>query len=90
MTTEDLSLGDDFVAIDEARIVLRLSHNIVDRLVKASMFHKFPTMEAYCVARLIESLNQKVGAAYIDSPTSVSGVEAQKITGPIGGIVSRG
>ena len=75
--------------LDEARIVLRISHNIVDRLVKASQFHNYPTMEDYCIARLVESLNTKVGSAYIDSPTSVSGVEAKKISGPMGGIVTR-
>lgn len=80
--TEELSL-------DEARINLRVSHQIFDRLLKAAEFHNFPNLEAYCTARLIETLQTKVGATYIDSPNAMNGGEARKVTGPMGGIVSR-
>ena len=76
--------------LDEAVVPLRFPNALFDRLVKAATFHRFPTVEAYCEARLIESLNSKIGSAYIDSPTTVSGVEAKKITGPSNsGMVSR-
>ena len=75
--------------LDEAVLPLRFPNNIFDRLVKAASFYNFPNVESYCQARLVESLNTKIGAAHINAPTAVSGVEAKKITGPMGGIVSR-
>ena len=78
------------VSLDEARINLRVSNQIFDRLMKAAQFHNFPNLEAYCTARLIESLQTKIGAAYIDSPHALNGGEAQKVTGPSNsGMVTR-
>ena len=83
--------NDRTLSLDEAIIPVRLPHNLFDRLVKAAQFYGYPNVEAYCAAKMVESLNTKVGAAHISSPTQVSQVEAKKITGPSGsGMVTRG
>lgn len=81
--------NDRSLNTDEAVIPLRVSNAVFDRLHKAANYYNFPSTEAYCIARLIESLNTKVGSAHIDSPSSFSGQDTRKITGPVGGIVSR-
>lgn len=75
---------------EEAVIPVRIPHNMFNRLLKASEFHGYPNLEAYCAAKLVETLTTKIGAAYIDSPTQMSGVDARKITGSSNsGIVKR-
>ena len=78
------------VNLDEAVIPLRVTHQIFDRLQKKAQFSGFDTVEKLCVYTLLQSLETKVGAPTIDAPNSISGGNAQKITGPKGGIVSRG
>ena len=81
----------DTYTLDEAVVPLRMPHNLFDRLHKAATFHGFLSLEEYCIARLIETLDHKVGKANIDSPSNFSGQQAQKISGPSGlGMVSRG
>ena len=76
--------------LDEAVVPLRMPHSILDRLQNAAEFHGYPSLESYCMARLIETLDRKVGQAYIDSPSQYSGMETRKISGPSGlGMVSR-
>lgn len=82
--------NDRSLNTDEAVIPLRVSNTIFDRLHKAAVYYNFPNVEAYCIARLVESLNTKVGSAHIDSPSNFAGHETKKISGPMGGIVSRG
>ena len=77
------------VSLDEARLNLRITNQLFDRLAQAAQFHKYPSVEDYCIHKLIESTQTKVGAAYIDTPYSQNGREAKKITGPMGGIISR-
>ena len=77
------------VSLDEARINLRLTNQLFDRLVKAAQFNKFPSVEDYCIYILTQSLQTKIGAANIDAPSYQNGIEARKISGPMGGIVSR-
>ena len=78
------------VNLDEAVIPLRVSHQVFDRLAKKAKFSGFDSVEKLCIFILLKSLETKVGAPSIESPTSVSGVEAQKITGPSGsGMVRR-
>ena len=82
--------NDRSLSTEEAVIPLRVSNAVFDRLHKAAVYYNFPNVEAYCIARLIESLNTKVGAAHIDSPSNFAGQETKKITGPSGlGMVSR-
>ena len=76
--------------VDEAVIPIRVPNDMFDRFVKAAQFHKYPTVEAWAESTLILSLTTKIGAPSIASPTELSGVEANKITGPKGGIVTRG
>lgn len=83
--------NDRSLNTDEAVIPLRVSNDVFDKLHKAANFYGFPTTEAYCIYRLIESLDRKVGQASIDAPSHFSGTETRKITGPSGlGMVSRG
>ena len=82
--------NDRSLNTEEAVIPLRVSNAVFDRLHKAAVYHNFPNVEAYCIARLLESLNTRVGAAHIDSPSNFAGQETKKITGPSGlGMVSR-
>ena len=77
--------------IEEARFPITVSNDIFDRFVKASSHMGYPSVETWATATLIQSLTTKVGHASIDSPTQVSGVSAQKITGPsFSGMVTRG
>ena len=68
----------------------QLPHHIFDKLVKASEFHGL-SLEKYLMYRLVQTLETKVGAASVASPSAFSGVEAKKVTGPSNtGMVSRG
>lgn len=78
--------------LDEARFPIRVTNEIFDRFVKAAEFHNYPSVEAWATSLLVNSLTQKVGAKTISAPTEMSGKPQQStlITGPKGGIVSRG
>ena len=78
--------------LDEARFPIRVTNEIFDRFVKAAQFHNYPSVEAWATSLLVNSLTQKVGAKTISAPTEMSGKPQQStlITGPKGGIVSRG
>jgi len=81
----------NFPSIEEARLVLRITPKIFDRLVNAATYHQYPSVEDYCITKLIDTLTNKVGAASIDAPSQMSGrSDLKKITGPKGGIISRG
>jgi len=76
--------------LEEAVVPLRMPNDVFDRLLKAANFHGFDSLEKYLMFRLVQTLETKVGAASIDSPSQTSGVEARKITGPSGsGMVHR-
>ena len=76
---------------DEAIIPVRIPDAMFDRMVKAAQFHKYPSVETWAAATLVNSLTTKIGAPSIDSPQYVSTQEARKITGPSGsGMVRRG
>ena len=70
------------LTIDEAVIPIRVPDAIFDRFVKAAQFHKYPNVEAWATATLIQSLTTKIGAPTIDSPGYMNTQEAKKITGP--------
>ena len=74
---------------DEAIIPVRVPDAMFDRMVKAAQFHKYPNVETWAAATLVNSLTTKIGAPSIDSPSYLSAQEANKITGPKGGIVTR-
>ena len=76
--------------LDEAVIPVRVPDAIFDRMVKAAQFHQYPNVEAWATATLVNSLTTKVGAPSINSPGLVNTQPAKLITGPKGGIVSRG
>ena len=78
------------LSIDEARIILRVSNEIFDKLMMKAQHQGYPSLEAYCESLVVSSLTTKVGEATINSPTHMSGVQAKKITGPSNlGMVSR-
>jgi hypothetical protein len=70
------------VSLDEAKVILRVPHNIFDRLMKASQHYGFNTLEAYCSAKLVEGLETKVGATHIKGPEQLSGQQTKLVTGP--------
>ena len=76
---------------DEAVIPVRVPDAMFDRFVKAAQFNKYPNVEAWAVATLIQSLTTKIGAPSIDTPGYLNSQESKKITGPSGlGMVRRG
>ena len=77
--------------LDEARLILRISDDIFNRLLKAASFYNYPSVEDFCIHKLIESIQTKAGAAHIESPSFVNGQEAKKISGPSNsGMIRRG
>lgn len=75
---------------EEASITLRITPQMFDRLAHASQFQNYPSVEDFCIVKLIEALNEKVGKATIDKPHQMSGAQAQKISGPsFSGLISR-
>ena len=79
------------LSINEARIILRVSNEIFDKLMMKAQHQGYPSLEAYCEFLVTSSLVTKVGAATINSPSQVSEQTAKKITGPSGsGMVTRG
>ena len=78
------------LSIDEARIVLRVSNEIFDKLMLKSQHQNFSSLEAYCESLVLSSLITKVGEATISAPAQMSGVQAKKISGPShSGLISR-
>ena len=79
------------LSLTEARIVLRVSDDIFDKLMLKAQHKGFPNLEAYCESLVVSSLVTKVGEPTINSPTQISEQAAKKITGPSGtGMVRRG
>ena len=79
------------LTIDEAIIPVRVPDAMFDRMVKAAQFHKYPNVEAWAVATLIQSLTTKIGAPSINSPGLVNTQPAKLISGPSNsGMVRRG
>ena len=76
-------------SIDEARINLRVPHELFDKLLGHAQKRRFPNVESFCEFVLTQAVTQKVGATHIDGPEMMSGHETGKITGFKGGIVSR-
>lgn len=68
--------------LDEAIVPIRVPNNIFDRFVRAAQFHGHKSVEDWATALLISSLTTKIGAATINSPESLSGQSAAKISGP--------
>ena len=82
--------SDDF-NLDEAVVPVRMPHNIFNKLVNAAEFYGYPSLESYIMAKMVSSLDTKVGEATISAPSNFSGQETRKITGPShSGLVSRG
>lgn len=76
---------------DEAVIPIRVPDAIFDKFVKAAQFHKYPNVEAWAIATLIQSLTTKIGAPTIDSPGYLNDAPSKLITGPSNtGMVRRG
>ena len=64
------------------RLVLSLPYDLADGLLRMAEFKKL-TLEAYCLQLLSDSLNTKVGAAWISGPSNLGGVAVTKrVTGP--------
>lgn len=81
------------VSLDEAKLILRVPHSVFDKLYNTSIHYGFKSLEDYCVARLVESMETKIGAPHICGPSTLNGNQAPKktITGPSGsGMVVRG
>ena len=70
------------VNLDEAVIPLRVSNEVFDKLAMASQHKSFNSVEDYCLSAVLETLNQKVGQAHINSPAELSGAPVTKIMGP--------
>lgn len=68
--------------IDEAVLPVRVPHAIFDKFLKAAQFHKYPNVEAWAAATLVNSLTRKIGAPSIDAPSYLNEQEAKKISGP--------
>lgn len=80
--SEPIDVTNTPLSIDEAKVILRVPHSVFDRLMKASEHYGFPSLEAYCSAKLVEGLETKVGATHIEGPANLSGLEAKRVTGP--------
>ena len=78
------------LSVDEARLNLRISHNLFDSLLAHARKKNFPSVEAFAEFVLSQAVNQKVGATHIEGPAVMSGESTGKITGFKGGIVTRG
>jgi len=81
------------VSLDEAKLILRVPHSVFDKLFQTSTHYGFKSLEDYCVARLVESMETKIGAPHIGGPSTLNGNQApmKTITGPSGsGMVTRG
>lgn len=68
--------------VNEPTITLRVSDNLFNRLVQRAKHEGFRTVEAYCEFKMIQNLERNIGEPHINSPSMISGVSAQKITGP--------
>lgn len=87
----DTSEKNTSLNLEEARFPLTVSNDIFDKFVNAANHLGFSSVETWAISTLIQSLNTKVGAAVITSPSEVSGQSAAKITGPsYSGMVRRG
>lgn len=73
----------------EGTLSLWLGDEMIAKLAKSAKHHNYPSVNDYCIAKLIESMTTKVGAPHIQSPAQISGTSAGKISGPKGGIVTR-
>ena len=67
--------------LENARIVIRVSPPVFDRLNREAEFHD-TNIESWCHQILQEHLSQLAGKPFISGPSRVSGVSAVKITGP--------
>ena len=76
-------------SLDQPELTLRITPSLFHTLTQAAKVKNYPTVEDYCIHKLIESTQTKIGAAHIDSPYQQNGLETKKISGPVGGIVSR-
>ena len=82
--------NDESLTIEEARLNLRIPHNLFDSLLAHAQKRKFPSVEAFAEFVLTQEVTQKVGATHINGPEIMSGQATGKITGFKGGIVTRG
>ena len=83
--TEDvLELQRKIELLEQARINLRVSPNVFDRLLKQAEFYGVE-IEEHCVNILEESLKALIGKPHINAPSQVGGASefvAKKITAP--------
>ena len=87
---ERKELEEKIALLELSRINLRVTPAIFDTLNRQAEFHGL-TIEEHCTNILLESLDKKVGAAFISTPSHLSGTETKKIMGPsITSTVTRG
>lgn len=82
--------NDDAPTIEEARLNLKVSHNLFDMLLAHAQKRNFPSVESFAIYTLTQAVTQKVGQTHIEGPAVMSGESTGKVTGYKGGIVSRG
>ena len=78
-------------AIEEARLNLRIPHNLFDNLLAHAQKRNFPNVETFAEFVLSQAVTQKIGAPIIEAPAEMSGHSTGKISGPSNsGMVRRG
>ena len=82
--------NEEPLTVEEAKLNLRIPHNLFDQLLSHAQKRRFPSVEAFAEFILTQAVTQKVGATFIDGPEVMSGQSTGKITGFKGGIVTRG
>ena len=77
------------LTVDDARINLLVSADVFARLEQAALRVGFTSIEKYCVYKLVEALDTRIGSAHITGPGQLSGNPTATVTGYKGGIVTR-
>ena len=86
---EQIELEKKIELLELSRINIRVSPVVFGRLHQQAEFLGL-TIEEHCSNILQESLKTQIGKATINCPSTLSGKEIVKITGPTGSLVSRG
>ena len=68
--------------LENSKLILKLPNNIFETLRRLAEF-KQQSIEDYAISILHDSLNQKVGSAWISGPSALNGNKLEKkVTGP--------
>ena len=71
------------LSLVNSKLVLTVKDAVFNKLEQAAAFHGYDSVEVYCVEKLLETLESKVGAPSISKPGAVNGTTTVKrITGP--------